>query len=47
MPLLNQSDIDVFLFIHQAVLDSLLLASVTQLSTRIRQSVDKTTCKIR
>ncbi|XP_045903865.1 centrosomal protein of 170 kDa isoform X1 [Micropterus dolomieu] len=30
-----------------AVLDSLLLASVTQLSTRIRQSVDKTTCKIR
>ncbi|XP_065809535.1 centrosomal protein of 170 kDa isoform X2 [Labrus bergylta] len=29
------------------VLDSLLLASVTQLSTRIRQSVDKTTCKIR
>uniref|UniRef100_A0A3P8TPL0 Centrosomal protein 170Ab n=1 Tax=Amphiprion percula TaxID=161767 RepID=A0A3P8TPL0_AMPPE len=25
----------------------LLLASVTQLSTRIRQSVDKTTCKIR
>ncbi|KAM9857693.1 centrosomal protein of 170 kDa [Aulostomus maculatus] len=30
-----------------AVLDSLLLASVTQLSARIRQSVDKTTCKIR
>ncbi|KAM6939837.1 centrosomal protein of 170 kDa [Xenentodon cancila] len=30
-----------------ADLDSLLLASVTQLSTRIRQSVDKTTCKIR
>ncbi|KAK2815744.1 hypothetical protein Q5P01_026211 [Channa striata] len=30
-----------------AVLDSLLLASVTQLSNRIRQSVDKTTCKIR
>ncbi|XP_030000833.1 centrosomal protein of 170 kDa isoform X2 [Sphaeramia orbicularis] len=30
-----------------AALDSLLLASVTQLSTRIRQSVDKTTCKIR
>ncbi|XP_070829342.1 centrosomal protein of 170 kDa isoform X1 [Chaetodon trifascialis] len=30
-----------------AVLDSLLLASVTQLSTRIRQAVDKTTCKIR
>ncbi|KAI3352844.1 hypothetical protein L3Q82_019419 [Scortum barcoo] len=30
-----------------AVLDSLLLASVTQLSSRIRQSVDKTTCKIR
>ncbi|KAM4583944.1 centrosomal protein of 170 kDa isoform 1-T3 [Odontesthes bonariensis] len=30
-----------------AVLDNLLLASVTQLSTRIRQSVDKTTCKIR
>ncbi|XP_072240477.1 centrosomal protein of 170 kDa [Leuresthes tenuis] len=30
-----------------AILDSLLLASVTQLSTRIRQSVDKTTCKIR
>ncbi|XP_018520332.1 LOW QUALITY PROTEIN: centrosomal protein of 170 kDa [Lates calcarifer] len=30
-----------------AVLDSLLLASVTQLSTRIRQSVDKTSCKIR
>uniref|UniRef100_A0A4W6C205 Centrosomal protein 170Ab n=1 Tax=Lates calcarifer TaxID=8187 RepID=A0A4W6C205_LATCA len=28
-------------------LDSLLLASVTQLSTRIRQSVDKTSCKIR
>uniref|UniRef100_A0A3P8TY97 Centrosomal protein 170Ab n=1 Tax=Amphiprion percula TaxID=161767 RepID=A0A3P8TY97_AMPPE len=33
--------------ITTAVLDSLLLASVTQLSTRIRQSVDKTTCKIR
>ncbi|XP_040891252.1 centrosomal protein of 170 kDa [Toxotes jaculatrix] len=30
-----------------AVLDSLLLASVTQLSTRIRQSVEKTSCKIR
>uniref|UniRef100_A0A3Q3IVU5 CEP170 C-terminal domain-containing protein n=1 Tax=Monopterus albus TaxID=43700 RepID=A0A3Q3IVU5_MONAL len=30
-----------------AVLDSLLLASVNQLSTRIRQSVDRTTCKIR
>ncbi|XP_067440043.1 centrosomal protein of 170 kDa [Thunnus thynnus] len=30
-----------------AVLDSLLLASVNQLSTRIRQTVDKTTCKIR
>ncbi|XP_041840078.1 centrosomal protein of 170 kDa isoform X2 [Melanotaenia boesemani] len=30
-----------------AVLDSLLLASVNQLSTRIRQSVDKTACKIR
>ncbi|XP_034386190.1 centrosomal protein of 170 kDa [Cyclopterus lumpus] len=30
-----------------AVLDSLLLASVNQLSTRIRHSVDKTTCKIR
>ncbi|XP_029294991.1 centrosomal protein of 170 kDa isoform X2 [Cottoperca gobio] len=30
-----------------AVLDSLLLASVTQLSTRIRQSVDKTAYKIR
>ncbi|XP_061578819.1 centrosomal protein of 170 kDa isoform X2 [Cololabis saira] len=30
-----------------ADLDSLLLASVTQLSTRIRQSVDKTTSKIR
>ncbi|XP_053183107.1 centrosomal protein of 170 kDa [Scomber japonicus] len=30
-----------------AILDSLLLASVNQLSTRIRQSVDKTTCKIR
>ncbi|XP_028264515.1 centrosomal protein of 170 kDa [Parambassis ranga] len=30
-----------------AVLDSLLLASVTQLSTRIRQSVDKTSYKIR
>ncbi|XP_074541341.1 centrosomal protein of 170 kDa isoform X2 [Halichoeres trimaculatus] len=29
------------------VLDSLLIASVTQLSTKIRQSVDKTTCKIR
>ncbi|XP_031720640.1 centrosomal protein of 170 kDa isoform X1 [Anarrhichthys ocellatus] len=32
---------------EDAVLDSLLLASVTQLSTRIRQSVDKTSCKIR
>ncbi|XP_068445273.1 centrosomal protein of 170 kDa [Clinocottus analis] len=32
---------------EDAVLDSLLLASVTQLSTRIRQSVDKTTYKIR
>ncbi|XP_029011756.1 centrosomal protein of 170 kDa [Betta splendens] len=32
---------------EQAVLDGLLLASVTQLSARIRQSVDKTTCKIR
>ncbi|XP_068607058.1 centrosomal protein of 170 kDa [Brachionichthys hirsutus] len=30
-----------------AVLDSLLLASVTQLSARIRQAVDKTACKIR
>ncbi|XP_068178232.1 centrosomal protein of 170 kDa [Antennarius striatus] len=30
-----------------AVLDSLLLASVIQLSARIRQSVDKTACKIR
>nr|XP_019965000.1 PREDICTED: centrosomal protein of 170 kDa-like [Paralichthys olivaceus] len=30
-----------------AVLDGLFLASVTQLSTRIRQSVDKTGCKIR
>nr|XP_004538999.2 centrosomal protein of 170 kDa [Maylandia zebra]XP_023010198.2 centrosomal protein of 170 kDa [Maylandia zebra] len=30
-----------------AVPDNLLLASVTQLSTRIRQSVDRTTCKIR
>uniref|UniRef100_A0A8C7YPN8 Centrosomal protein 170Ab n=1 Tax=Oryzias sinensis TaxID=183150 RepID=A0A8C7YPN8_9TELE len=30
-----------------ALLDGLLLASVTQLSSRIRQSVDKTTCKIR
>ncbi|KAM9770547.1 centrosomal protein of 170 kDa isoform 1-T2 [Menidia menidia] len=29
------------------VLDSLLLTSVTQLSSRIRQSVDKTSCKIR
>ncbi|XP_047220252.1 centrosomal protein of 170 kDa [Girardinichthys multiradiatus] len=28
-------------------LDNVLLASVTQLSTRIRQSVDKTTCKVR
>uniref|UniRef100_A0A3B3UDF2 CEP170 C-terminal domain-containing protein n=1 Tax=Poecilia latipinna TaxID=48699 RepID=A0A3B3UDF2_9TELE len=27
-------------------LDNVLLASVTQLSTRIRQSVDKTTCKV-
>ncbi|XP_034717233.1 centrosomal protein of 170 kDa [Etheostoma cragini] len=32
---------------EDAVLDGLLLASVTQLSMRIRQSVDKTTCKIR
>nr|XP_043885256.1 centrosomal protein of 170 kDa isoform X1 [Solea senegalensis]XP_043885257.1 centrosomal protein of 170 kDa isoform X1 [Solea senegalensis]XP_043885258.1 centrosomal protein of 170 kDa isoform X1 [Solea senegalensis] len=32
---------------EDAVLDSLLLASVTQLSTRIRQSVDKTASKIR
>uniref|UniRef100_A0A3P9MR72 CEP170 C-terminal domain-containing protein n=1 Tax=Oryzias latipes TaxID=8090 RepID=A0A3P9MR72_ORYLA len=30
-----------------ALLDGLLLASVNQLSSRIRQSVDKTTCKIR
>uniref|UniRef100_A0A1A8DYQ2 Centrosomal protein 170b n=2 Tax=Nothobranchius kadleci TaxID=1051664 RepID=A0A1A8DYQ2_NOTKA len=30
-----------------AVLDSVLLSSVTQLSSRIRQSVDKTTCKVR
>uniref|UniRef100_A0A1A7YM28 Centrosomal protein 170b n=1 Tax=Iconisemion striatum TaxID=60296 RepID=A0A1A7YM28_9TELE len=30
-----------------AVLDSVLLSSVTQLSTRIRRSVDKTTCKVR
>uniref|UniRef100_A0A3P8VSQ4 Centrosomal protein 170Ab n=1 Tax=Cynoglossus semilaevis TaxID=244447 RepID=A0A3P8VSQ4_CYNSE len=29
------------------VLDSLLLASVTQMSSRIRQSVEKTACKIR
>uniref|UniRef100_A0A672GP05 CEP170 C-terminal domain-containing protein n=1 Tax=Salarias fasciatus TaxID=181472 RepID=A0A672GP05_SALFA len=28
-------------------LNGLLLASVTQLSTRIRQAVDKTSCKIR
>lgn len=32
---------------EDAILDSLLLTSVTQLSTRIRQYVDKTTCKIR
>lgn len=32
---------------EDAILDSLLLASVTQLSTRIRECVDKTTCKIR
>lgn len=32
---------------RQAVLDSLLLASVIQLSARIRQSVDKTASKIR
>ncbi|XP_029949287.1 LOW QUALITY PROTEIN: centrosomal protein of 170 kDa-like [Salarias fasciatus] len=32
---------------EDAVLDGLLLASVTQLSTRIRQAVDKTSCKIR
>uniref|UniRef100_A0AAV2LIZ4 CEP170 C-terminal domain-containing protein n=1 Tax=Knipowitschia caucasica TaxID=637954 RepID=A0AAV2LIZ4_KNICA len=32
---------------EDAILDSLLLTSVTQLSTRIRQCVDKTTCKIR
>uniref|UniRef100_A0A3P8XBF0 CEP170 C-terminal domain-containing protein n=2 Tax=Esox lucius TaxID=8010 RepID=A0A3P8XBF0_ESOLU len=32
---------------EDAVMDSLLLASVTQLSTRIRQSVDKTAGKIR
>ncbi|XP_053711774.1 centrosomal protein of 170 kDa-like isoform X1 [Synchiropus splendidus] len=31
----------------EAGLDSLLLASVSQLSARIRQSVEKTTCKIR
>lgn len=37
----------IFFTVFQAVLDSLLLASVTQLSTRIRQSVDRTTCKIR
>uniref|UniRef100_A0A3Q3H041 Centrosomal protein of 170 kDa-like n=2 Tax=Kryptolebias marmoratus TaxID=37003 RepID=A0A3Q3H041_KRYMA len=30
-----------------AILDSVLLASVTQLSTRIRHSVDKTSCKVR
>ncbi|KAL1005859.1 hypothetical protein UPYG_G00064850 [Umbra pygmaea] len=32
---------------EDAVMDSLLLVSVTQLSTRIRQSVDKTASKIR
>ncbi|XP_072318692.1 centrosomal protein of 170 kDa [Eucyclogobius newberryi] len=32
---------------EDAILDSLLLTSVAQLSTRIRQCVDKTTCKIR
>ncbi|XP_053274180.1 centrosomal protein of 170 kDa [Pleuronectes platessa] len=32
---------------EDAVLDGLFLASVTQLSTRIRQSVDRTGCKIR
>ncbi|KAJ0033312.1 hypothetical protein NQD34_000419 [Periophthalmus magnuspinnatus] len=32
---------------EDAILDSLMLTSVTQLSTRIRQCVDKTTCKIR
>lgn len=33
--------------LSQAVLDSLLLTSVTQLSSKIRQSVDKTAGKIR
>ncbi|KAK7930292.1 hypothetical protein WMY93_006687 [Mugilogobius chulae] len=32
---------------EDAILDSLLLTSVTQLSSRIRQCVDKTACKIR
>lgn len=32
---------------HQAVMDSLLLVSVFQLATRIRQYVEKTACKIR
>ncbi|XP_028308844.1 centrosomal protein of 170 kDa isoform X2 [Gouania willdenowi] len=32
---------------EDAILDSLLLASVTQLSAQIRQCVDKTACKIR
>lgn len=32
---------------YQAVMDSLLLVSVFQLATRIRQYVEKTACKIR
>ena len=44
---LRMSVLSLFSLFFQAVLDSLLLTSVSQLSLKIRQSVDKTAGKIR
>lgn len=54
---LHESGSDVLIFVilvssndaslYQAVMDSLLLVSVFQLASRIRQYVEKTACKIR
>lgn len=46
-PTWKHPDINSIYLCLQAVLDSLLLHSVSQLSTKIRHSVDKTAGKIR
>lgn len=47
-PIWKYSGINISIYLClQAVLDSLLLHSVSQLSTKIRHSVDKTAGKIR